>query len=241
MDRNRILTIEDDPAVLMMLESVLDYGGYEHESAETAAEGRRMVEEGDYDAVLLDLSLPDLDGSELIPLIRDTSDMPILVISGLPGEEARVDALDKGADDFIGKPFPPRELLARIRAVLRRARPAAAPMSDSALSFDPTRSYVMRGEVEVALSAIEQQLLAMLARRRGEVLTNSQACEAIWGDFSDRNRRNLYVVISRLRRKLEPDPANPVHLLAHHGIGYRFKPDPEAPDAASLPAGAAPS
>lgn len=224
--KQRILVIEDDPAVLTMIRSVLDYGGYDHDTAETAAEGRRLVEAGGYDAILLDLSLPDLDGSELIPFIRDTSDLPILVISGLPGEDARVDALDKGADDFIGKPFLPRELLARIRAAIRRASRKPPGTSEAALQFDPQQPFVIRGGEEVSLSSVEHQLLSLIARRQGDVLTNREACERIWGEYSDRTRKNLYVVISRLRRKIEPDPANPVHLLAHHGIGYRFKLDP---------------
>jgi len=223
----RVLIIEDDPAILHMLGSVLDYGGFAYETAETAQAARQTFPGGDFDVVLLDLSLPDFDGSELIRFIRDRSQMPILVISGLAGEEARVDALDKGADDFIPKPFLPRELLARIRAALRRSEGRGATAPEDRIVFDRGQPYVtVRGE-EVPLSAVEQQLLALFASRPGEAITNQEACEAIWGDYTSRTRKILYVVINRLRKKIERDPSKPVHLVAHHGIGYRLKLDAE--------------
>jgi two-component system, OmpR family, KDP operon response regulator KdpE len=219
----RVLIIEDDPAILHMLGSVLDYGGFDYETAETAQAAREVFPGGEFDVVLLDLSLPDFDGSQLIRYVRDRSQMPILVISGLAGEEARVDALDKGADDFIPKPFLPRELLARIRAALRRAEGRGTTASDDRIIFEPSQPYVtVRGD-EVPLSAVEQQLLALLAARTGEAITNQEACKAIWGDYTPRTRKILYVVINRLRKKIERDPSKPVHLVAHHGIGYRLK------------------
>ena len=223
----RVLIIEDDPAILHMLGSVLDYGGFAYETAETAEAARNTFSAGGFDVVLLDLSLPDFDGSQLIRFIRDRSQLPILVISGLAGEEARVDALDKGADDFIPKPFLPRELLARIRAALRRAEGRATAPPDDRIAFDPTQPYVtVRGE-EVPLSAVEQQMLALFASRPGEAITNQEACKLIWGDYTPRTRKILYVVINRLRKKLERDPSKPLHLLAHHGIGYRLRLDAE--------------
>ena len=227
LNNNRVLIIEDDPAIQHMLGSVLDYGGFSYETAETAAAARHIFAAGEFDVVLLDLSLPDFDGSELIRFIRERSQLPILVISGLAGEEARVDALDKGADDFIPKPFLPRELLARIRAALRRADGRTASPQDDRITFDPTQPYVrVRGE-EVPLSAVEQQMLALFASRPGEAITNQEACKAIWGDYTPRTRKILYVVINRLRKKIERDPAKPLHLVAHHGIGYRLKLDAE--------------
>lgn len=223
LKNHRVLIIEDDPAIVHMLGSVLDYGGFDYETAETAQAAREVFPGGEFDVVLLDLSLPDFDGAQLIRYIRDRSQMPILVISGLAGEEARVDALDKGADDFIPKPFLPRELLARIRAALRRTEGRGMTRNDDRIIFEPSQPYVtVRGE-EVPLSAVEQQLLALLAGRTGEAITNQEACEAIWGDYTSRTRKILYVVINRLRKKIERDPSKPVHLLAHHGIGYRLK------------------
>jgi len=221
VDQRRILIVDDDPAVLAMLGSVLDLGGFAHESAATAEGALARFRDGGFDAVLLDLSLPDLDGSELIGSIRVDSDVPILIISGLPGEQRRIASLDLGADDFISKPFLPGELLARIRAAIRRA----APASDArGIEFDPERSVVRVRGRDVSLSTLEHQFLTLLARRPGNAVTNREACEAMWGAYSERTRKILYVIANRLRNKIEADPAHPEHIVSQHGIGYRLDP-----------------
>lgn len=228
MKNQNILIVEDDDAVLSMLQSVLDYGGFGHQSARTAHAALDAFRQSTFDAVLLDLSLPDLDGSELIRFIRDHSDVPILVVSGRVAEQNRVDTLDLGADDFIPKPFMPRELLARIRAAIRRAEPGGAggdelPERASTLRFDPSQPVVHVRGSEVRLTALEHRYFCLLSARPGAVVTNRDATEALWGEYSTRTRKSLYVLADRLRRKIEADPSNPAHLIAQHGIGYRLE------------------
>ena len=216
---NRILVVDDDPALLHLLKSVLDYGGFTYEAAATAQQALKIFAGGAFDAILLDLALPDLHGSELITFIRQRSDLPIQVISADPTARQRVEALDLGADDFIAKPFLPGELLARIRAAIRRARPAAG---DRDIAFDPRQSYVdVRGR-RVPLSTLEHRMLSFLAESPGGTATKEALCEALWGAYSPSAVKTLYVVTNRLRNKLEADPAHPVHLVSQHGVGYRL-------------------
>ena len=223
VEQRRILIVEDDPDVLRTLEGVMDLGRYAHEAATSARQALQIFSEGKFSAILLDLSLPDLDGSELIKVIRDHCDVPILVISGQLGEQRRVASLDLGADDFIPKPFMPGELLARIRAAIRRAAPSPAAKGDGpAVQFDPRRSFVRVRRKDVPLSAIEHKFLALLARQPGTAVENRRACVALWGSYSERTRKILYVIANRLRNKIEIDPANPTHIVAQYGIGYRL-------------------
>jgi two-component system KDP operon response regulator KdpE len=216
---NRILVVDDDPALLHLLKSVLDYGGFALETAATAQQALKMFAAGKFDAVLLDLALPDLHGSELITFIRDRSDLPILVISGDPAEQQRIEALDLGADDFIAKPFLPGELLARIRAAIRRARPA---IGDKEIAFDPRQPFIdVRGR-RVPLSSLEHRMLSFLAESPGGAATKEKLCEALWGAYSPSAVKTLYVVTNRLRNKLEADAGQPVHLVSQHGVGYRL-------------------
>src|SRR3954466_396042 len=216
---NRILVVDDDPALLHLLKSVLDYGGFACEAAATAQQALKLFGAGTFDAVLLDLTLPDLHGSELITFIRERSDLPILVISGDPAEQQRIEALDLGADDFIAKPFLPGELLARIRAAIRRARPIRKRRE---IAFDPREPYIdVRGR-RVHLSALEHKMLSLLAESPNGSATKETLCEALWGAHSAAAVKTLYVVANRLRTKVEADPAHPVHLISEHGVGYRL-------------------
>lgn len=216
---NRILIVDDDPALLHLLKSVLDYGGFAYEGASTAQQALKLFAAGTFDAVLLDLRLPDLHGSELITFIRDRSNLPILVISGDPSEQQRIEALDLGADDFIPKPFLPGELLARIRAAIRRAGPVREA---NPIAFDPQESHVDVGGRRVPLSRLEQRMLAVLAQSEGGVASKEALCESLWGTYSPSAVKTLYVVANRLRNKLEVDPAHPQHLVSEHGVGYRL-------------------
>lgn len=225
MSAARILIVEDDPAVLHMIRSVLDFGGFAHDSAERAQSALRKLRVRDFDLVLLDMALPDLHGSELIRSIRDVSSVPIIVVSGHSQEQDRIEALDLGADDFIPKPFMPGELLARIRAALRRhRRDALAPLRTPEIEIAPDRPVVLvRGE-PVPLSRAEHALALALARRAGSAVGTVELCEAIWGECTARTKQGLYVLVNRLRRKVERDPAAPVHIVAEHGVGYRLVP-----------------
>ena len=216
---NRILIVDDDPALLHLLKSVLDYGGFAYDGASTAQQALKLFAAGTFDAILLDLKLPDLHGSELITFIRDRSDLPILVISGDPSEQQRIEALDLGADDFIPKPFLPGELLARIRAAIRRS---GTVRETRQIAFDPREAHVDVGGRRVPLSKLEQRMLAVLAESEGGVATKEALCEALWGAYSTSAVKTLYVVANRLRNKLEVDPAQPRHLVSEHGVGYRL-------------------
>jgi two-component system KDP operon response regulator KdpE len=216
---NRILIVDDDPALLHLLKSVLDYGGFAYEGASTAQQALKLFAAGTFDAVLLDLKLPDLHGSELITFIRARSDLPILVISGDPSEQQRIEALDLGADDFVPKPFLPGELLARIRAAIRRS---GTVRDTHKVAFDPREPHVDVDGRRVPLSKLEQRMLAVLAESEGGVATKEALCEALWGAYSPSAVKTLYVVANRLRNKLEVDPHHPEHLVSEHGVGYRL-------------------
>ena len=219
-DSRRILIVEDDPSVLGLLESIVHHGGYASARATTAKEALEIFNGEDFDAILLDLSLPDLDGSELIRSIRARSDVPILVISGQLGEQRRVASLDLGADDFIPKPFLPGELLARVRAAVRRADRETAHRE---IAFDPDQPFIeVRGR-RVPLSTLEHKMLAVLARSAGGSATKQELCEALWGGYSTATGKSLYVMANRLRNKIEADPGQPVHIISQHGLGYRLR------------------
>lgn len=225
---SRVLVVDDDPAVLSLLKSVLDLGGFAHEAVATAGEARAAFAAGGFDAVLLDLSLPDLDGSELITLIRERSDLPILIISGQHEEPRRVATLDLGADDFIPKPFLPGELLARLRAAIRRAGPRPA---DRGIAFEPDQPFIdVRGR-RVPLSSLERKMLSVLAQSPDGIATKEALCEGLWGAYSAKRGKTLYVMANRLRNKIEADPAHPIHLVSQHGVGYRLRLQP-LPDGA---------
>lgn len=220
----RILIVDDEPAIAGTLEPVLASQGYDVEIAATAAEGLAAAQRHAFDIVLLDLGLPDADGKDIIASLRALNPMAVLVLSARHQETEKVAALDEGAEDFINKPFSINELLARIRAALRRlggeARAASEFRSqDLYISFD-RREVRLLGD-EIKLSPKEFDLLEALARRAGQVVTHRRLLLAGWKD-PNIDGQYLRSYIALLRQKLEEDPAEPCIILTESGVGYRL-------------------
>jgi two-component system KDP operon response regulator KdpE len=214
-----ILVVEDDPALLHILRAALDYGGFGSESASNASDAWHMLSNGEFDAIVMDLGLPDVDGFHLIRQIRDASPVPIIVVSGLTGEADRIRALDCGADDFVSKPFLPGELLARVRAILRRhSRQEPVYEDKNALA----RPLARPGTAELgALSALEARLFDLLSRRRDEVVSEADIVHHVWGDQVERGSNHVRLLVLSLRRKLDDQRAG-FAILNHRGRGYRL-------------------
>lgn len=215
----QILLVEDDPATLHVLEATLEYGGFGSDVATTALDALRRLNDRSYDAVLLDLGLPDLDGSHLIKTLRTNSDVPIMVVSGRGTEQDKIDTLDLGADDFIAKPFLPGELLARIRAVLRRRGPSMATAANDIREEDGAPAAPFDGEVRFA--RLEGRLFNLLESRGDDVVTYDEIIEAIWGREKPRGQSHVRVLIGQLRRKLEMQNS-PYKIRSERGSGYRL-------------------
>ena len=179
------------------------------------------------DVVVLDLVMPQVDGFEVLRQTRAWSQVPVIVLSARGQERDKVTALDLGADDYLTKPFGMEELLARLRAVLRRARvPIELTSTFGDVTIDFTRHVVTKGKVEVHLTPTEYDLLAVLVRDAGKVLTHRLLLERVWGEYAAENLQQLRVYINYLRRKLEDDPARPQWLVTEPGVGYRLRADP---------------
>ena len=208
--------------MVQMLRSVLDFGEFTSETVATAKAAITAIEQGSFDAILLDLGLPDANGGELISLIRRQSRVPLIVVSGRESEGDKIEALDLGADDYVPKPFLPGELLARIRASIRRHRPpeAAIQIGDLCIYFDQPLATL--GGEEIRLSKAEHALLLTLARRPGVTIERSELAVAIWGVSDSRTVNRLHVLVNHLRRKVEPRPEEPIYILSQHGVGYRI-------------------
>jgi two-component system KDP operon response regulator KdpE len=176
--------------------------------------------------VVLDLGLPDLDGTEVIAGLRGWTDVPILVLSGRSDSTDKVEALDAGADDYVTKPFGMDELLARLRALTRRAAPADEQpvVAVGDVTVDLAARRVRRGEDEIRLTPTEWHLLEVLLRHPGRLLSQRQLLQEVWGPGYETAQGNLRLYMAQLRRKLEADPARPVHLVNEPGMGYRFEP-----------------
>ena len=223
--RATVLVIEDEPEIRRFLRSALGSEGYRVVEAQSGARGE--IEAGTHkpDLAIVDLGLPDMDGVELIRRIRAWSPMPIVVLSARAQEQAKVEALDAGADDYVTKPFGVGELLARLRTALRRAaRPAqgGAPLRFGEVELDLERRRVSRSGAEVHLTPIEFRLLACLAQHLGLVVTHRQLLREVWGPSHVEHAHYLRVYMKQLRDKLEADPVQPKYLLTDTGIGYRL-------------------
>jgi two-component system KDP operon response regulator KdpE len=221
--RWRVLVIDDEEQIRRALTSVLGTRGFDVATAATAAEGLAAAAERTPDLIVLDLSLPDVDGLEVARELRNWLPVPILVLSVRSDEADKIDALNSGADDYMVKPFSAGELLARARALMRRAhgaetQPSTIVVAD--LSIDLARRRVSVGGTEVKLTRTEFDLLAYLARHLGCVVTSSMILENVWGPEYRDDTQALRVHISNLRHKIEQDPAVPRRILTEHGVGF---------------------
>jgi two-component system, OmpR family, KDP operon response regulator KdpE len=221
-----VLVVDDDPALVRALHINLRARGYQVHAAGTGAGALRLAATHAPDAVVLDLGLPDMDGSEVIAGLRGWTDVPILVLSAREQSRQKVAALDAGADDYIVKPFGMDELLARLRAAIRRGAPAPAEPTVTTEDFtiDLSAGRVAAGGTDVKLTPTEWHLLEVLARHPGKVIDHGRLLTEVWGPAYREQTNYLRVYIAALRRKLEPDAANPRHLLTEPGRGYRFEP-----------------
>jgi two-component system KDP operon response regulator KdpE len=232
----KIVVADDEQAILRMLTRNLTRRGYEVVTAADGEEALNRIEDNLPDLVILDLMMPRLDGLEVCRQVREWSQVPIIILSAR-GEEARkVEALDLGADDYLTKPFGLDELLARVRAALRRASQAKeaqaagnSPVYRSGeLIIDVARREVtLRGE-EIKLTPRQYDLLKYLAQNAGRVITHRSALVNVWGPEYGQETQYLHVFIGQLRHKIEPDPAHPIYILTEPGVGYRFKNSPAA-------------
>jgi two-component system KDP operon response regulator KdpE len=221
-----VLVVDDDPALVRALTINLRARGYEVHAAATGAAALRLAAEHPPQAVVLDLGLPDMDGSEVIGGLRGWTAVPILVLSAREQSREKVAALDAGADDYVVKPFGMDELLARLRAAIRRGtpEPATPVITTDAFTIDLSAGRVTAGGAEVRLTPTEWHLLEVLARNPGKVVEHGRLLTEVWGPAYHDQTNYLRVYMATLRRKLEPDAANPRHLLTAAGRGYRFEP-----------------
>jgi two-component system, OmpR family, KDP operon response regulator KdpE len=224
----RILVVDDDPQLARALRITLTAHGYQVDTAADGATALASASRNRPDLVILDLGLPDLDGVAVAQGLRGWSSAPIIVLSARQAEPSKVDALDAGADDFVTKPFGMDELLARIRAALRRATPAPSRAAVTTVDFtvDLADKRVTTLTGEIRLTPTEWHLLEVLAREPGRLVTHRQLLHQVWGPRYETETNYLRVHLANLRRKLEPDPARPRYLITEPGIGYRFVPGP---------------
>jgi two-component system KDP operon response regulator KdpE len=226
----RILLVDDDVSIQRAVAPLLRSRGYEVDVVGTGAEAVSAVAGHSPDLIVLDLGLPDLEGTEVCRRIRKQSKAPIVVLSARGGEADKVDALDIGADDYVTKPFSAEELLARIRVALRRVFEADAPevgrVQVADLTIDYDRRRVVRGDDDIRLTPKEFELLALLAHNTDRVLTHRTILKAIWGANAVDQPEHLWVLIAQLRKKIEIDPANPRYLRSEPWVGYRLVSNP---------------
>jgi two-component system KDP operon response regulator KdpE len=219
----RLLVVEDDTALVRVMTIALEARGFEVHRAGLGLAALALARTTTFDVAIVDLGLPDVDGLEVVRGLRAWSSVPVVVLSARYAQQEKVRALDAGADDYITKPFGMDELLARLRAHLRRgSQPAVSVISAGELSIDLTDRRVTRAGVVVALTPKEWSLLDVLLRSPSSPVTQRDLLEAVWGPEHADEVTYLRVYVRHLRRKLEDDPANPRHLLTAPGVGYRF-------------------
>ena len=224
----RVLVVDDEPQITRVLKTVLSSQGYD---VRTAADGESALagfKEWSPELVITDLYMPHMDGVELCRRIREVSSVPIIVLSVKGEEQSKVEALDSGADDYVTKPFGIDELMARVRAALRRngasatEEPASFEAGDFRVDMDTRRVHTQGREVR--LTPKEFDLFVHMAKRPNRVLTHASLLEAVWGQASQEQPEYLRVFMGQLRKKLEPDPSNPRYLVTEPWVGYRFNP-----------------
>ncbi len=223
----RVLVVDDEPQILRALAINLRARGYDVATAGTGADALASAAAHHPELVVLDLGLPDLEGTEVIAGLRGWTRLPILLVSGRTDSTDKVQALDAGADDYVTKPFGMDELLARMRAMVRRGGHLEDELPEVGfddVSVDLAARKVIRDGTEVRLTPTEWHLLEVLVRHPGRLLSQRQLLAEVWGPGYENAHGNLRLYMGQLRRKLEPDPARPVHLLNEPGMGYRFEP-----------------
>ncbi|MEO6579383.1 MAG: response regulator transcription factor [Candidatus Limnocylindria bacterium] len=220
----QILIVDDEPKILRLVHDYLEASGFTVATAATGEEALMRVRTEPPDLVVLDLGLPGLDGLDVTRSIRRSGDLPIIMLTARDDETDKLIGLELGADDYVTKPFSPRELVARVRAVLRRraAGADAEILRVGDLALDVPRMRVTRGAEQVDLTATEFSLLASMARQPGRVFTRSQLLDAIHGVAFESYERAIDAHVKNIRRKLEPDPRVPRYLLTIYGVGYRL-------------------
>lgn len=233
-----ILVVDDEPAIAELIEYNLTKAGYQVETADTGTAGLAAFRAGRYDLVILDVMLPGLDGLEVCRAIRAESKVPVLFLSARKEELDRILGLEMGGDDYITKPFSPRELVARVKATLRGREWAAdsAPVAAAAPAVQPEEEVLRLGELEmiptarrvlvsgrdVELTFTEYELLLTMARRPGRVFSRDELLTRVWGDNFYGDMRTVDVHIRHLREKVEPDPGDPTYVRTVRGVGYKF-------------------
>ncbi len=223
----RVLVVDDEPSIVRALRINLTARKYEVSTATDGASGLAAVARDRPDVMILDLGLPDMDGTEVIRGVRGWTSTPIIVLSVWGQESQKVAALDAGADDYVTKPFGMDELLARLRAAVRRASPAPDEpvVTTGHFTVDLAAKRVIRDDGgNVSLTPTEWQLLEVLVRNRGRLVTQRQLLQEVWGPAYETESNYLRVYMAQLRRKLEPEPSTPRYLLTESGMGYRFDP-----------------
>ncbi|HZQ89331.1 MAG TPA: response regulator [Gaiellaceae bacterium] len=223
MTGQRVLVVDDEPQILRALGTTLRGAGYTVDTAATVADALANAAAAPPEAVILDLVLPDGNGTEVTRELRTWSEAPVIVLSAVGEEQEKIAALDAGADDYVTKPFSVDELLARLRAVLRRKSVVPEPVIEIGdLRIDvPERLVTVRGE-RVRLSPHEFDLLRVLAQNRGKLLTHRMLLREVWGPAYQVEAHYLHVYVSHLRKKIETDPSRPRYLLTEPGAGYRL-------------------
>ena len=226
MSERSILVVDDDPDMRALVAELLGRAGHDVRQAENGREGLRELFSRAPDLIVLDVSMPELDGWATLERIREVSDVPVLMLTAQSGELEKVRGLRGGADDYVGKPFGRQELIARVEALLRRAAPAAAAReawSDGWLEIDHARRSVRAGGEEVTLTPLEFRLLAVLTEHAGQVLSPDQLLDLVWGDAATNARESVKLYVGYVRRKLglRPDGGSPIETV--RGFGYRYR------------------
>jgi two-component system KDP operon response regulator KdpE len=219
----RVLVVDDEPQILRALQTTLRGAGYEVDTAATADAALTTAAVKPPEAVILDLVLPDRSGIEVCRELRGWTAVPILILSAVGEERQKVAALDAGADDYVTKPFGVDELLARLRAALRRAQPSREPViTVGELTIDLEKHAVLREGEPIKVTPTEFDLLRFFAENEGKLLTHRMILREVWGPAYQIESHYLHVYVSQLRRKIEPDPTRPRYILTEPGAGYRF-------------------
>jgi len=221
-----VLVVDDEPKIVGLARDYLEHAGFSVVSASDGSEALARARADHPDLIVLDLGLPKLDGLDVARALRQTSSVPIVILSGRADESDKLVGLELGADDYVTKPFSPKELVARVRAVLRRSERPATPsdvIRAGDVILDVPRMRVRAGDRDVDLTPTEFQLLAALAREPGRVFTRSQLLDAVHGVAFESYERAIDAHVKNIRRKLESDPRDPQYVQTVHGVGYRFR------------------